>query len=90
MPQYYGPQRATKPNANSPVQPMGVPPVLPVAPPEGYPEAPYPGDLTAGDGASRDFRPACKTSGYSTNVPSPDNKGPVRSDSGDGKDGMAG
>src|SRR5262245_52860127 len=41
-------------------------------------EAPYPGDLTAGDGASRDFRPEPKTTGYSTNVPQPDNKGPVK------------
>jgi len=58
-----------------------------VSPP---PDAPYPGDLTAGDGAAKSEKLVPKTSGYSTNVPQPDNKGPVASASGDGKNGMAG
>jgi len=87
------------PNYFNPVRPDSRPwqPVTKISPLEDLPgvvspppEAPYPAADGAGDGASKGFRPACKTSGYSTNVPSPDNKGPVRSDSGDGKDGMAG
>jgi len=89
MPKYFSNVRPTTPAANRPAFPLGIPPILPVQEPEGYPEAPYPGDLTVNDGASRSFRPTPKTSGYSTNVPMPDNKGPVRSHP-DGKDGMAG
>jgi hypothetical protein len=90
MPRYYGPVRPASPNANDPITPINIPPVLPGNEPQGYPEAPYPGDLTAGDGASRGFRPAPKTTGYSTNVPQPDNKGPRSNAAGDGKNGMAG
>lgn len=89
MPRYFNDVRPTTPAANRPAFPLGIPPILPVQPPEGYTDAPYPGDLTAGDGASRSFRPKPSTTAYSTNVPMPDNKGPVRS-GGDGKDGMAG
>lgn len=95
MPKYYSKVRPGAPNTpgihtNSPVRPLGIPPILPVQQPEGYTDAPYPGDLTAGDGADRSFRPAAKPSGYSTNVPQPDNKGPMSNASGDGKNGMAG
>lgn len=56
--------------------------------PQGH-EAPYPGDLTAGDGADRSFRP--NPSGvYSTNVPQPDNRQAPSKASGDGMNGMAG
>jgi hypothetical protein len=84
MPKYFGPVRQhgqpDVPNttANSPVRPLGIPPILPVAEEEGYADIPYPGDLQAGDGADRGYTPACKTSGYSTNVSQPDNKGPVK------------
>lgn len=53
-------------------------------------DSPYPGDLSAGDGASRGYTPACKTSGYSVNVPQPDNTGPRVTAEGDGKNGMGG
>ena len=89
MPKYFGPVRPTTPAANRPAFPLSVPPILPNQEPEGYPEAPYPGDLTAGDGASRDFRPNPLGS-YSTNVPQPDNTTPPSKASGDGMNGMAG
>lgn len=43
------------------------------------PQDPIPavGDLTAGDGASRGYRPTLSPTMGSTNVPMPDNTGPV-------------
>lgn len=54
------------------------------------PEAPYPVADGAGDGASKGYKPTLSKTMGSTNVPQPDNKGPVKASGGDGKDGMAG
>lgn len=95
MPKYYGPVRVTKPNANAPLRPLGIPPILPVQEPEGYPDAPYPGDLNAGNGAAKNENLTPKTSGYTNNVPHrdyPSGDGTIHAEpaEGDGKNGMAG
>lgn len=75
MPKYYDPNVRPNERANYPAYPIAVPPVLPDAPPEGYPAVPYPGDLTAGDGAARteNLKP---TTSASTNIEMPDNTAP--------------
>ena len=86
------PDATPTPKASVTALPVNTRPLYPWANPdvsEPTVHAPlYAGDLNAGDGADRSYKPNPLGS-YSNNVPQPDNKGPVRS-GGDGMDGMAG
>ena len=68
-------QKDSKVRPESPAEYLPTQGLLPL--PVSEEAVPAVGDLSAGDGASRTFRPAPKTSGYSTNVPMPDNTGPT-------------
>ena len=84
MPRYFNPVRPDSSPwpPTTKISPLDDLPGM-VSPP---PDAPYPGDLTAGDGASRGLNPK----GSSTNVPQPSNVQAPVTNSGDGKNGMAG